>query len=98
MSATDTARTFTTTTSIRTAGSTSRSRSVPSAAALLLLGLQAACGSGSSSGGVPPPVCSSLHVTQQRSTLAPEDFQTPGLALPSGTQPVGIVLDRDGTS
>ena len=37
-------------------------------------------------------------MTQQRSTLAPDDLQTPGLALPSGTQPVGIVLDRDGTS
>ncbi len=30
--------------------------------------------------------------------LAPEDLQTPGLALPSGTQPVGIAVDRDGAS
>jgi virginiamycin B lyase len=37
-------------------------------------------------------------VEQQHSTLKEEDLQTPGLALPSGTQPVGIVVDRDGAS
>ena len=31
-------------------------------------------------------------------TLASEDLQTPGFALASGTNPVGITLDRDGSS
>ena len=39
-----------------------------------------------------------MRVTQQRITLAPEDLQTPGFATPTGTQPVGIALDRDGAS
>lgn len=39
-----------------------------------------------------------LHVTQTRMTLAAKDLQTPGFAILSGTQPVGIALDRDGAS
>ena len=31
-------------------------------------------------------------------TLASDDLQTPGFALASGTQPVGITLDRDGSA
>jgi len=67
-------------------------------AALAILSLQTACGPGSTPSASAPPVCATLHVVQQRSTLASEDLQTPGLALPSGTQPVGIAADRDGAS
>ena len=62
------------------------------------LSLQSACGSGSTSNASPPAVCTALHVAQQHTQLAAEDLQSPGLALPSGTQPVGIVVDRDGAS
>jgi len=72
-------------------------RSITVAAAINLLGLQVACGAGSPSAGS-PPVCVALHVASQAMTLAKDDLQTPGFALTTGTQPVGLALDRDGSS
>lgn len=59
--------------------------------------LQSGCGSSAAPTASTSP-CKNLQVTQQHVTLAPDDLQTPGFALPSGTQPVGIALDRDGAS
>ena len=67
------------------------------AVAVALLSMPVACGSGSTSN-VAPPVCVPLHVTAHRTTLAETDLQTPGLKLDLGTQPVGLALDRDGSS
>ena len=73
-------------------------RSISVVAAVGSIGLQVACGGSPQSAGS-PPVCTTLHVKlQATTTLANEDLQTPGFALTSGTQPVGITLDRDGSS
>jgi streptogramin lyase len=72
-------------------------RNITVAAAIGLLGQQVACGGSSPSAGA-PPVCVALHVASQDVTLATEDLQTPGFALTTGTRPVGLALDRDGSS
>jgi streptogramin lyase len=67
--------------------------------ALLLL-MFAACGSpaaapaASASGGA----CQPLSVTRAQLRLDPANSPTPGFALRPGTRPVGVALDRDGSS
>ena len=73
------------------------------AAALMIAFVsQAACGSNGAPAAAHSPspvaVCSSIQVKSTQANLTPSDSPTGGFALPSGTQPVGIVLDKDGAS
>ena len=45
-----------------------------------------------------PGACHSLSVTPLQLRLQPADSPTPGFALSAGTKPVGIIVDRDGSS
>ena len=42
--------------------------------------------------------CSSMQVKRSNVTLPVSVTPTPGFSLPSGSQPVGLIVDRDGTS
>ena len=57
-----------------------------------------ACGSQPSARQPAARTCSPLHVAAKPMTLAPSDQPTTGFALPTGTQPVGIIRDGDGAS
>ena len=71
------------------------------AAVIAIIATQAACGSSPASPASSPnpaQACHELQVQAQSLTLEASDVPTAGFALPPGTQPVGIVRDRDGTS
>lgn len=69
---------------------------------MIALAAQLACGSNPSTASQQSPSpaagCKTVVVKSTQSGLAPSDSPTTGFALPSGTEPVGIVLDKDGAS
>ena len=69
-------------------------------AIMLAFAAQAACGGSGTASASPSPAatCGPLHVTAERYTLDAANDPTPGFALRPGTQAVGIIADRDGTS
>src|SRR5215472_17571233 len=68
-------------------------------AAAACLGLEVACGGASPGGSASPaPACRPLTVQHQEHTLDASTGPTAGFAFPQLTHPVGIVLDRDGSS
>ena len=74
-----------------------RRRAAVAATALVAISTLA-CGSAPLGRGPAPGACSTLDVKATHLTLANTDRPTAGFALPSGTQPVGIIRDRDGVS
>lgn len=72
---------------------------------MIALLAQVACGSSStpptahtSASPTPTAACKPIAVASQQSTLQATDTPTAGFALTANTQPVGIVLDKDGQS
>jgi virginiamycin B lyase len=73
------------------------------AALMIALAAQAACGSSPSptsakQSPAPVAVCKPMDVKSSKATLDSSDSPTAGFTLPGGANPVGIVLDKDGTS
>jgi len=70
-------------------------------AGIALLAVQSACGSLSATTAATPSAaeaCHPLQVQAKSMTLDVSDTPTAGFHLPPGTQPVGIIRDKDGTS
>jgi streptogramin lyase len=71
-------------------------------ALIIALATQAACGSNpapaASQSASPAAVCQTIQVKSTQAGLAPSDSPTTGFSLPAGTEPVGIVLDKDTSS
>jgi len=68
---------------------------------LFLVAVQGACGSGGGTAQATPSpkaTCNQLQVKADQYTLAPSTAPTAGFDLRSGTQAVGIIGDRDGSS
>lgn len=67
------------------------------AALLAVVGLPT-CAISSTPATQPAAVCGPLAVQQKQVTLNASDSPTPGFELPAGTEPVGLISDRDGAS
>ena len=69
---------------------------------MIALAAQMACGSNPSPAAqqslTPAAACKTVAVKSTQAGLTPSDSPTAGFGLPSGTEPVGIVLDKDGAS
>jgi len=69
---------------------------------IIALLVQAACGSGgtptAATSPSPAAVCKTIQVQSKQVTLNASDTPTPGFALDTNTQPVGIIRDNDGQS
>ena len=69
---------------------------------MIALIAQGACGSGGAPARAvspsPTQVCRSITAAPHQTTLQAADTPTPGFALPTNTQPVGIIRDNDGLS
>src|SRR5690348_6803745 len=66
--------------------------------ALLALAFEVSCGGSGTPSAAPAATCKPLHITTERHTLDASNDPTPGFALKPGTEPVGLIADRDGTS
>ena len=65
---------------------------------LLALACQVSCGGSGPAAASPAPPCKPIRVTTEHHTLEASRDPTPGFALRAGTQAVGLIADRDGTS